>query len=110
MNPPLITGKDTDVTVEASLHKRWLYLLPAVFITYSLAYLDRANYGFGAAAGLAATLHITEKDTSLLGGLFFLGYLAFQIPGAILASSFPSCCTSLPAGSPVRSARAPTPS
>jgi sugar phosphate permease len=75
-------------SVEASLNQRWLYLLPAVFITYSLAYLDRANYGFGAAAGLAATLHITEKDTAILGGLFFLGYFAFQIPGAAVARKY----------------------
>jgi hypothetical protein len=60
-------------TAESSLKKRWLYLLPAVFITYSLAYLDRANYGFGAAGGLAATLHITGEDASLLSALFFLG-------------------------------------
>jgi sugar phosphate permease len=70
---------------ELSLKRRWLYLLPAVFVTYSLAYLDRANYGFGAAAGLAATLHITGKRTSLLSALFFLGYFAFQVPGAIFA-------------------------
>jgi sugar phosphate permease len=62
-----------------------MYLLPAVFVTYSLAYLDRANYGFGAAAGLAATLHITGKDASLLSALFFLGYFAFQLPGAMFA-------------------------
>ncbi len=70
---------------EANLKKRWLYVLPVVFITYSLAYLDRANYGFGAAAGLASTLHITDKDSSLLSGLFFLGYFAFQIPSARFA-------------------------
>jgi sugar phosphate permease len=68
-----------------SLRRRWFYLLPAVFVTYSLAYLDRANFGFGAAAGLAATLHITGQQTSLLGSLFFLGYLLFQMPGAIFA-------------------------
>src|ERR1700761_5972310 len=77
-----------DAATEASLKKRWLYLLPAIFITYSLAYLDRANYGFGAAAGLAATLHIPDKAPPLLGGLFFLGYFVFQIPGAILAKKF----------------------
>lgn len=69
----------------SSLQKRWLYLLPIVFVTYSLAYLDRANYGFGAAAGLAATLNITETRASLLGALFFLGYFVFQIPGAAFA-------------------------
>ncbi len=74
-----------DENAITSLRNRWLYLLPAVFVTYSLAYLDRANYGFGAAAGLAATLHITDKQASLLGSLFFLGYFAFQVPGAVLA-------------------------
>ena len=74
-----------DDEATASLNKRWFYLLPAVFVTYSLAYLDRANYGFGAAAGLAKTLHITDKQTSLLGSLFFLGYFAFQVPGAVFA-------------------------
>jgi sugar phosphate permease len=68
-----------------SLQKRWLLLLPAVFITYSLAYVDRANFGFGAAAGLAATLHITGNQTSLLSAMFFLGYFLFQLPGVMLA-------------------------
>ena len=54
-------------------------------MTYSLAYLDRANYGFGAAAGLAATLHITDSQTALLGSLFFLGYFLFQVPGIAYA-------------------------
>lgn len=59
--------------------------MPAVFVTYSLAYLDRANYGFGAAAGLAATLNISNSQAALLAALFFLGYLLFQIPGAAYA-------------------------
>ena len=71
--------------VTASLRERWLFLLPVVFITYSLAYLDRANYGFGAAAGLAKTLHITDSQTALLGSLFFLGYFIFQVPGIAYA-------------------------
>lgn len=62
--------------------QRWLRLIPIAFITYSLAYLDRANYGFGAAAGLAKDLHITPGTSSLLGSLFFLGYFFFQVPGA----------------------------
>ncbi len=72
-------GADTAST------KRWLYILPSVFVTYSLAYLDRANYGFGAAAGLAKTLNISGSRSALLGALFFLGYFLFQIPGAAFA-------------------------
>ena len=62
--------------------QRWARLIPIIFIVYSLAYVDRANFGFGAAAGLATTLHITAGATALLGALFFLGYFFFQIPGA----------------------------
>jgi sugar phosphate permease len=69
---------------------RRAFLLPVVFVTYSLAYLDRANYGFGAAAGLAGTLHITEQRSALLGALFFLGYFAFQIPGMLVARRYSS--------------------
>jgi sugar phosphate permease len=65
--------------------KRWFYLIPIAFITYSLAYLDRANYGFGAASGLAKDLDISAATSSLLGALFFLGYFFFQVPGAAYA-------------------------
>jgi len=68
------------------LHRRWLLLLPVVFVTYSLAYLGRSNFGFGAAAGLAKTLHITDARVAFLGSAFFLGYLFFQIPAATYAT------------------------
>jgi sugar phosphate permease len=67
--------------------KRWLRLIPVVFITYSLAYLDRANFGFAAAGGMANDLNITPSTSSLLGSLFFLGYFFFQIPGALYAAN-----------------------
>lgn len=66
---------------------RWYRLIPIAFITYSLAYLDRANFGFGAASGMATDLHITPSMSSLLGSLFFLGYFFFQVPGAIYAEN-----------------------
>jgi sugar phosphate permease len=74
-----------DFSKHPDLKRRWLYIIPAVFVTYSLAYVDRANYGFGAAAGLAETLHITSAQSALLGSLFFFGYFLFQIPGAAYA-------------------------
>jgi len=66
---------------------RWPRLLILAFITYSLAYLDRVNYGFGAASGLAKSLGITPNIASLLGATFFLGYFFFQIPGGHYAES-----------------------
>jgi hypothetical protein len=32
--------------------QRWARLLPVVFITYSLAYLDRSNYSIAVAGGM----------------------------------------------------------
>jgi len=66
---------------------RWFRLVPVAFITYSLAYLDRANFGFGTAGGMAKDLHITPAISSLLGSLFFLGYFFFQIPGTHYAAT-----------------------
>ena len=66
---------------------RWYRLIPVAFITYSLAYLDRANFGFAAAGEMARDLNITKATSSLLGALFFLGYFFFQIPGAHYAST-----------------------
>jgi sugar phosphate permease len=68
------------------LGRRWVRLIPIAFITYSLAYLDRANFGFAAAGGMAKDLNITAAMSSLLGSLFFLGYFLIQIPGALYAS------------------------
>jgi len=67
--------------------KRWIRLIPIAFITYSLAYLDRANFGFATAGGMAKDLNITASMSSLLGSLFFLGYFFFQIPGALYAAN-----------------------
>ncbi len=69
-----------------SIKQRWYRLLPVAFITYSLAYLDRANFGFAAAGGMTEDLEITPAVTSLLSSLFFLGYFFFQIPGAHYAA------------------------
>ncbi len=60
--------------------------MPAVFVTYSLAYLGRSNFGFGAAAGLAAALKITESRAAFIGSVFFLGYFLFQVPAASYAT------------------------
>lgn len=66
---------------------RWIRLVPVAFITYSLAYLDRANYSFGVAGGMQRDLNITTQISALLASLFFLGYFFFQIPGAIYAEN-----------------------
>ena len=81
---PAISGEAST----AFAPKRWLYLIPLIFITYSLAYLDRANYGFASAVGIEQDLGISKSTSSLIGALFFLGYFFFQVPGAIYAQKY----------------------
>ena len=65
--------------------QRWKRLLPIVFVTYSLAYLDRSNYSLAVAGGMKDDLHITGGVSAFIGAAFFLGYFAFQVPGALYA-------------------------
>jgi sugar phosphate permease len=65
--------------------QRWGRLLPIVFITYSLAYLDRSNFSIAVAGGLKDDLNLTSAVSALIGAAFFLGYFALQIPGAMYA-------------------------
>ena len=84
-SPSADAPDESAARIRSTMRKRWIFILPAVFVTYSLAYLDRANYGFGAAAGLASTLQISKSRSALLGALFFLGYFLFQVPGVAIS-------------------------
>jgi sugar phosphate permease len=89
MQRDTLANNDRALAPESALlaPNRWARIMPLAFVTYSLAYLDRVNYGFGAAGGLAKTLGITAGTSALLSALFFLGYFAFQIPGANYAAN-----------------------
>jgi sugar phosphate permease len=65
--------------------QRWSRILPITFVTYSLAYLDRSNFSVGIAGGMKESLAISAGVSAFIGAAFFLGYLLFQIPGAIYA-------------------------
>jgi MFS transporter, ACS family, tartrate transporter len=54
-----------------------------VFLIYIAAYLDRANVGF-AKLRMAADLQFSEEVFGFGIGIFFIGYLTLEIPGALL--------------------------
>jgi D-galactonate transporter len=58
-------------------------LLPYLFVLYVIAYLDRVNVGF-AALGMKGDLGFTDEVIGLGAGIFFIGYVALEIPGSIL--------------------------
>jgi MFS transporter, ACS family, tartrate transporter len=60
-----------------------LRLLPFVFLLYVIAYLDRANVSF-AALRMNLDLGFTDRIYGLGVAMFYLGYVLFEIPGAII--------------------------
>ena len=60
-----------------------LRVLPPVFLIYFVAYLDRANVGF-AKLRMASDLKFSEEVFGLGFGIFFVGYLLLEIPGALI--------------------------
>jgi len=71
------------VDVNALRRKVAWRVLPLVFLIYIAAYLDRANVGF-AKLRMASDLKFSEEVFGLGIGIFFIGYLILEIPGALL--------------------------
>lgn len=59
------------------------HLLPFLFLLYLVAYLDRVNISF-AAAGVSADLGLTTASYGVAAGIFFLGYVLFEIPSNLM--------------------------
>ena len=60
-----------------------LRLLPFLFILYITNYIDRTNLAY-AALGMTRDLGFSDRVFGLGAGIFFISYLALQIPGALL--------------------------
>jgi ACS family tartrate transporter-like MFS transporter len=60
-----------------------LRLLPFLFILYIVNYLDRTSVAY-AAIGMSRTLGFSDRVFGLGAGIFFVSYVALQIPGALM--------------------------
>src|SRR5215469_10132486 len=60
-----------------------LRLLPFAFLMYVICYVDRANLSF-ANLRMSADLGFSDKVYGLGSGIFFVGYVLFEIPGALI--------------------------
>ena len=62
-------------------------LLPFLFILYIVNYVDRTNLAY-AALGMSRELGFNDHVFGLGAGIFFISYLALQIPGALLVQQW----------------------
>jgi ACS family tartrate transporter-like MFS transporter len=73
-------------TLDVSDHTRHhiaVRLLPFLFVLYIVNYLDRTNLAY-ALIGMSRDLGFNDRVFGLGAGIFFISYLALQIPGALL--------------------------
>ena len=68
---------------ERTRHHTALRLLPFLFALYVTNYLDRTSVAY-AAIGMARELGFSDRVFGMGAGVFFLSYVALQIPGALL--------------------------
>jgi len=79
------TGALANATPELARHTRHRIgarLLPFLFVLYIANYLDRTSVAY-AALGMSRDLGFSDRVFGLGAGVFFISYLALQIPGAL---------------------------
>ncbi len=89
MSPP--AGPPAVVPVsplDRARRKAYLRLLPILFISYVIAFVDRANV---AIAKLTMSRELPGFDNAVIGfgaGIFFLGYFLLEIPGTLIVEKW----------------------
>ncbi|HET7840438.1 MAG TPA: MFS transporter [Terriglobia bacterium] len=77
-------------TIDSASHTRHLIavrLLPFLFILYIANYFDRTSTAY-AALGLSRDLGFSDRVIGLGSGIFFVSYVALQVPGALLVEKW----------------------
>ncbi|MEO7361690.1 MAG: MFS transporter [Gemmatimonadaceae bacterium] len=69
--------------VNATFAKISKRLIPLLFVSYIIAYLDRVNVGF-AKLQMASALHFTDAMYGFGAGIFFIGYFLFEVPSNLM--------------------------
>lgn len=97
-SPPLLSGTglsagavldspSADSVAASARRKAYLHVILPLFITSIIAYLDRMNLSF-AALTMNADLGFDSEMFGFGAGIFFAGYVLFEIPGALIAERF----------------------
>jgi MFS transporter, ACS family, tartrate transporter len=69
--------------IDRTRHTIALRLLPLLFLMYIVNYLDRISLAY-AAIGMSRDVGFNDRVIGLGVGVFFISYVALQIPGALL--------------------------
>ncbi|KAL2208988.1 MFS transporter [Sarocladium strictum] len=84
--------QDLEVTPEEAkrvLRKIDLHVIPVLFGSYMLQYLDKNSLNFASVYGLQEGTNLHGQDYSWLGTIFYFGYLVAQFPAGYLLQRLP---------------------
>jgi len=76
-----------ETLIDGAVRKAKNRLVPMIIIMYLIAYIDRANLGF-AALRMNADLNLTPDLFGFAAGIFYVGYVIFEVPSNILLGRF----------------------
>lgn len=82
-NDPASEAQQIDTLASATVRRITRRLLPFLWLLYVIAYLDRVNVAY-AALEMTRDLAFSDRVFGLGAGIFFIGYVLLEIPGAIL--------------------------
>jgi MFS family permease len=63
-------------------------LLPFLAVLYVANFLDRSSLAYAAPLGMSRDLHFDDRVIGLAAGMFFIGYVAMQVPGTLMVQSW----------------------
>ena len=81
-NPAALVSADLDIG-DRTRRQIAVRLLPFLFLLYIANYIDRTSVAY-AALGMTGDLGFSDRVFGLGAGIFFLSYVALQIPGAMI--------------------------
>ncbi|KAJ4395704.1 hypothetical protein N0V91_010673 [Didymella pomorum] len=83
-------GAEVDpAEAKKTLRKIDFRIVPILFFTYLLQYLDKNGINYASAFGLQEGTNLKGQDYSWLGSIFYFGYLAGQWPAGYLLQRLP---------------------
>ncbi|KAK3074547.1 hypothetical protein LTR53_002901 [Teratosphaeriaceae sp. CCFEE 6253] len=67
-----------------------LHLIPLLFLTYMLQYLDKSSINFASVFGLQKGTHLHGQQYAWLSSIFYFGYLIAQYPAGYALQRLPT--------------------
>lgn len=80
----LTMAADSTSPLDRARRKAFLRLLPVLFISYMIAYVDRQNVAVAKLTMVKDMPAFTDAVIGFGAGIFFLGYFLLEIPGTLM--------------------------